>query len=63
MLLLLQVLHVIWTILFLRILWRIATEGSGDASRKEYEGGSESEGEEDHTQGAPASSGKISKKD
>ena len=31
------------THLFLRILWRIATESSGDASRKEYEGGSESD--------------------
>ena len=46
MLLLLQVLHIIWTHLFLRILWRIATESTGDASRKEYEGGSESEEEE-----------------
>ncbi len=46
MLLLLQVLHIIWTHLFLRILWRIATESTGDASRKEYEGGSESDGDE-----------------
>jgi hypothetical protein len=59
MLILLQVLHIIWTHLFLRILWRIATESTGDASRKEYEGGSESEGDEDESETAPAANKKL----
>jgi hypothetical protein len=43
------------THLFLRILWRIATESSGDASRKEYEGGSESEDEQEAEAPCPTS--------
>ena len=55
MLLLLLLLHIIWTHLFLRIVWRIATESSGDASRKEYEGGSDSDDDGDDSGSADAS--------
>ncbi len=49
----LQVLHILWTYLFLRILWRIATESPEEASRKEYEGGSDSDGEREEPAVSP----------
>lgn len=40
---LLFVLHILWTFLFLRILFRILTKSAADASRNEYEGDSDDE--------------------
>lgn len=47
LLLCLQALHILWTLLFLRILWRILFQTSQQAAQAEYEGESDESSDKD----------------